>query len=105
MKEFYSLAEVADMLSVSKATLRRWDKNGKLTAVRHPLNNYRVYPRESLKQFHEISFLFDDSPYEVVIPKRDYSVVELFAGAGGLALGLERAGLKCALLNEIDHWA
>ncbi len=105
MKEFYSLAEVADMLSVSKETLRRWDKNGKLTAVRHPLNNYRVYPRESLKQFHEISFLFDDSPHEIVIPKREYSVMELFAGAGGLALGMERAGLKCVLLNEIDHWA
>lgn len=34
--------------------------------------------------------------------KRNYSVVELFAGAGGLALGLEKAGLKSILLNEID---
>src|SRR5690606_36241733 len=30
---------------------------------------------------------------------------ELFAGAGGLAIGLEKAGLKCVALNEIDHWA
>ena len=105
MKAFYTLSEVADMLSVSKATLRRWDKNGKLIPVRHPVNNYRVYTLESLKQFHEISFLFDDSPHEIVVPKRPYSVIELFAGAGGLALGLERAGLKCTLLNEIDHWA
>ena len=38
------------------------------------------------------------------IPK-DYSVLELFAGAGGLAIGLEAAGLKCLGLNEIDKWA
>ena len=42
MKTNYSLSEVADMLSVSKETLRRWDKNGKLTAVREPMSNYRV---------------------------------------------------------------
>lgn len=39
------------------------------------------------------------------IPKRDYTVLELFAGAGGLALGLEASGLKCVALNEIDKWA
>jgi len=31
--------------------------------------------------------------------------VELFAGAGGLALGAERAGFKPALLAEWDRWA
>jgi len=93
------------MLSVSKATLRRWDNNGKLSPIRHPINNYRVYTLESLKQFPEIRFLFEDSRYEPVIPERKYTVLELFAGAGGLALGLERAGLHCAMLNEINHWA
>lgn len=32
-------------------------------------------------------------------------MLELFAGAGGLAIGMEKAGLKCAALNEIDKWA
>lgn len=40
----------------------------------------------------------------VKIPLK-HSVIELFAGAGGLAIGLEAAGLKCVALNEIDHWA
>ncbi|GAK94422.1 DNA-cytosine methyltransferase [Nonlabens ulvanivorans] len=31
--------------------------------------------------------------------------MELFAGAGGLAIGLEKAGIKCEALNEIDKWA
>jgi len=33
------------------------------------------------------------------------TVIELFAGAGGLAIGLEAAGLKCVALNELDHYA
>jgi len=33
---------------------------------------------------------------------KKFEVVELFAGAGGLALGLERAGLKTIFLNEIN---
>lgn len=37
--------------------------------------------------------------------KDQHTVIELFAGAGGLAIGLEKAGLKCLALNEIDHWA
>jgi DNA (cytosine-5)-methyltransferase 1 len=103
MKDYYSLSEVADILSVSKETLRRWDKAGKLTPIRHPMNDYRVYPKDSLKQFDLLGFMFDDEePVKEQKPERVYSVLELFAGAGGLALGMEKAGLKCVLLNEID---
>ena len=34
-----------------------------------------------------------------------YTSIELFAGAGGLALGLEKAGISHLLLNEIDTHA
>lgn len=37
--------------------------------------------------------------------KKEFTAIELFAGAGGLALGMEKAGLKCLALNEINHWA
>lgn len=37
--------------------------------------------------------------------KKMYNVVELFAGAGGLALGLEQAGFKTKAVLEIDKWA
>lgn len=40
-----------------------------------------------------------------VTPTHTYTSVELFAGAGGLALGMDKAGFKHLLLNEFDHSA
>ncbi len=37
-----------------------------------------------------------------IVPKRNYQSIELFAGAGGLAIGLEKAGFQAVALNEID---
>ena len=106
MKEYYTISEVADLLSVSKETLRRWDRNGKLTAVREPMSNYRVYRKDQLKIFDSLDFMFHNKENSnEVIPSRDYFAIELFAGAGGLAVGLEKSGIKCLALNEIDHWA
>ncbi|MBP8114572.1 MAG: DNA (cytosine-5-)-methyltransferase [Chitinophagaceae bacterium] len=106
MKKTYSLSEVADMLSVSKETLRRWDNNGKLTAAREPMSNYRVYKKSQLKIFDELDFLFKkEKVSNVVKPAKKITSIELFAGAGGLAIGLEQAGIECLILNEIDKWA
>lgn len=106
MEKYYSIAEVADLLSVSKETLRRWDRNGKLSAVREPMSNYRVYRKDQLKIFDSLDFLFSPTENEHEIkPNRDFNSIELFAGAGGLAIGLEEAGIKCLALNEYDHWA
>ena len=103
MKEYYSLAEIADLLSVSKETLRRWDKAGKLKPIRHPMNDYRVYPADSLRKFEALGFMFDDDKkHQYHNPIHKFRTIELFAGAGGLALGLENAGLECVLLNELD---
>ncbi|MBN1181412.1 MAG: DNA (cytosine-5-)-methyltransferase [Bacteroidales bacterium] len=106
MKEYYTLSEVADLLSVSKETLRRWDRNGKLSAVREPMSNYRVYRKNQLRIFDELDFLFNtEENSNVVKANQNYTAIELFAGAGGLAIGLDKAGIKCLALNEIDHWA
>ena len=101
--EYYSIAEVADMLSVSKETLRRWDANGKLVPIRHPINNYRVYHHDQLLMFDEARLMFNTMWDEEMktTPNRPYTDIELFAGAGGLALGLEMAGFEHVALNEL----
>ena len=106
MEEFFTLAEAAETLGKNKETLRRWDREGKLSAIREPMSNYRVYRKQ------EVLMLFSDfvsSTVETVSnyiePEHEYSVLELFAGAGGLAVGMEKAGLKCVALNEIDKSA
>ncbi|XLS29033.1 DNA (cytosine-5-)-methyltransferase [Flavobacteriaceae bacterium M23B6Z8] len=107
IKDYLSLSETAQLVGKSKETLRRWDKEGILNAVRDPVSNYRVYKKEDIQEL--LGNLFDEvvddeiSNYEK--PENDYSVLELFAGAGGLAVGMEKAGLNCIALNEIDKWA
>ncbi len=106
MKDYYSLAEAAEILGKSKETLRRWDNSGKFSAVREPISNYRIYKKEQIESLLD---LFpknaSDSIDNFVNPIQEYKVLELFAGAGGLAIGLEKSGIKCAALNEIDKWA
>jgi len=105
MKNYYSISEVADILGKSTETLRRWDRDGKLPAVREPMSNYRVYRRDQLQLFPEFRNVINAETGNFVEPENDYTVLELFAGAGGLAIGLEKAGLKCSALNEVDKWA
>ena len=108
MKKYYSISEAADILGKSTETLRRWDRDGKLCAVREPMSNYRVYTKEQMQIFPEFRNIHGHGLKNIgnkVNADHDYSVLELFAGAGGLAIGLEKAGIKCVGLNEIDKWA
>ncbi len=49
---FLTVKEAAAFLGVSEATLRRWDRAGKLRARRHPMNQYRLYLRTELEQLN-----------------------------------------------------
>ena len=52
-KIYMNIKDAAEMLGVSKLTLRNWDKDGRLHALRHPISNYRVYKTEDLKKILE----------------------------------------------------
>lgn len=107
MGEYLTISETAKLLNKSTKTLRRWDEEGKLSAVREPMSNYRVYRKDEVEALFA-DFLRTDVTETVsnyVEPNHEYKVLELFAGAGGLAIGMEMAGLKCVALNEIDKFA
>ena len=103
----FSISQVADILGVTKETLRSWDSSGKLVSQRNEENNYRYYLKNQLMEFEPAQMMFNSNWEEEVKvkPKKDFKLIELFAGAGGLALGLEKAGFKSVMLNEIDKQA
>ncbi|WP_041865001.1 MerR family DNA-binding transcriptional regulator [Sphingomonas sp. MM-1] len=43
-----TITEAAALLGVSVSTLRNWDRQGKLSPRRHPLNGYRIYDRAEI---------------------------------------------------------
>ena len=49
-ENFISIKDASKKLGVTKLTLRNWDKQGKLVAFRHPMNNYRVYEKDDIEK-------------------------------------------------------
>ncbi len=96
---------VADILSVSKETVRKWVKSGKIASPVKSLNGVEYYRLADLIKFPEARAITESTWEEElrIRPGRKYKSIELFAGAGGLALGLEQAGFEAIALNEFDH--
>ena len=70
--EYLTVGEAAEVLGVSRATLRNWDRTGKLKPRRHPQNGYRIYLHEDLQAVlssAEMSML-GDTP---LAPRVDWS--------------------------------
>lgn len=59
--DFMTVGEAAAYLSVSKDSLRRWDRAGKLKARRHPINGYRLYQKSDLDKLLR-RFGLEDTP-------------------------------------------
>src|SRR5436190_14230691 len=69
-----TISEAADFLGVSTATLRNWDRSGKLKPRRHPQNRYRIYLHEDLEavlRSADLSALTDES----FAPQVDWSMM------------------------------
>ena len=63
MLNYVSLSEASSYLGVSKATLRNWDKVGKLKAIRHPINDYRMYSLVDLRALQSQFALLKETEY------------------------------------------
>jgi DNA (cytosine-5)-methyltransferase 1 len=91
----------AKELGVSSDTIRRWHKKGLVTA-RIGERGERLF---SIKEIERIINKSGRNIHQFRIPKAkstNLKSIELFAGAGGLALGMHNAGIKSELLVDID---
>jgi DNA (cytosine-5)-methyltransferase 1 len=99
-----TVADAARQLQLSPDTIRRWEKKGLITAKRSE-HNHRLFERGELERLVLRQSGSDKTNrYQILKADRatNFSTIELFAGAGGLALGFENAGLKNRLAVEFD---
>ena len=92
----------ADLMSVSKQTVVAWIESGRLKPIAKDSNGNPLFDWKAFTSFPQVADM-DDAKWKEftsITPNRKYKSIELFAGAGGLALGLERAGFEHVLLNE-----
>lgn len=104
--DYISSNNLADILGVSRKTIQKWILNGKYKPV-EITDNGALFDVCDLMDISEIQSMHNGEwDKEITVePQRTYTSVELFAGAGGLALGMEKAGFSHILLNEIDPTA
>lgn len=48
LSDYLRISEAAEYLGVSPNTLRNWVNAGKVVAIRHPVNDYRLFQRKDL---------------------------------------------------------
>lgn len=107
MSVMLTISEAATEIGVSVDTIRRWEKKGLIKGSRSELN-YRMFNVEEIKRIHnKISGVHKGNNFKVLKTKTKspFTAIDLFAGAGGTALGLENAGIKHIMLNEFDKHA
>ena len=106
MPTFLSATNLADLTGTSLATAQKWGRSGVYPYHRNE-NGKEGFYMEELIEVEPVRMMlhtrWDDELH--VAPLRDFTSVELFAGAGGLALGMHMAGFRHVLLNEMDAMA
>ena len=93
-------------MGTSLATTQKWGENG---VYPYHTNEFgrKGFFMEELTDIAPVKAMLESNwEKEIqVAPRRDFTSVELFAGAGGLALGMHMAGFRHVLLNEMDTQA
>ena len=106
MGTFISISNLADIMGVSLATAQKWREAGTYPA-RVDEKGRKGFFMEDLITLPPIRAMLHSKWEEEqrVVPVRTFTSIELFAGGGGLALGMEKAGFSHVLLNEFDSYA
>lgn len=93
-------------MGTSLSTVQKWGEKGVYPYHTNELG-HKGFFMEELTDIAPVKAMLDSNwEQEIhVTPRRDFTSVELFAGAGGLALGMHMAGFRHVLLNEMDTQA
>lgn len=104
--KLFSINNVADLLGTSRRTVESWVKNGKLILERDE-EGKEGFSASQLRGIPVIDDMAQSNWEEELksVPKRNYTSVELFAGGGGSAAGMEKAGFHHVMLNEFNKAA
>ena len=104
-EEFASVTAAAQALGVSADTITRWSKLGLIKSTRDK-NQKRMFNLAELHRLRrKLNGEGDSTDYQILRADEtfdDATCIDLFAGAGGTALGFSNAGINHVLLNEFD---
>lgn len=98
----FNKIEVSNLLDVPLHRLDTWEDNGRLVPVM--VNGQKHYQEVTLRYFKVADEVLGSKwdEFTKITPNKRYHSIELFAGAGGMALGMEQAGIHHLLLNELE---
>lgn len=97
-----SVTDASRELNLSVDTIRRWNKLGLIKAVRDS-NNKRLFNPVEIERLQRKLMGDDAAEYRILRSEKMFpeaACIDLFAGAGGTALGFHNAGIPHAMLNE-----
>ena len=105
MTNMLTITEASHALNISVDTLRRWDKSGIIKSHRNA-QGHRLFNLDEIERVQNKASARSENADEYTVLEletdRRFLAIDLFAGAGGTALGLDRAGFDHLLLSEID---
>ncbi len=103
---FYDKKQISRLLGVPFKTLAALIEQKHLVPE-NPESSDPRYPLCEVDRIGPASLLLSSRWEEhlAIKPRRSYTSIELFAGCGGLALGMEQAGFKHVMLNESAPYA
>lgn len=103
---FISENNLAALTSTSNAVTRSWADRGIYPSIFNA-EGVRGFRMEDLTDIPDVQDMVNSKWEDElnVRPARKFTSVELFAGGGGMALGMEKAGFKHVFLNEFESFA